>query len=1199
MCKIKAILLAVMAFFAAKGNAQEFFNLTANEVRIDSVLPVFTYTKQLGANFADSTYEVRIVYPEYIEMSKADIKRYKRISNKPLPKLPVVNSYVAVDRKRGVLDVAFVPLVKQGGKYKKLASFKLDIIAKAKTKRAAKATRSGQRYAEHSIMSTGKWAKIRVPETGIYNLTADVIRRAGFSNPDKVKIYGYGGYLQPEVLTADYLAYYDDLKEVPTYIEGGKRLFWAKGSVYFYGPPTNATGTGPGNRVRNTYSDYGYYLITESDDEPAHISGDELLSEAKASGYYYNALYEVDDYAWFHGGRHLFNSQAITAGNQATYTINMPRAAAAQGKDLNMTVKIVLSADAATSASVTLNGEQLCSMSIGNPVQYSSASLATSVTSTSSSEEKLDFTVKNNSGGNLQLDYIWVYRDEAMPIPDLTTSTFPTPEYVYGVTNQDLHSHTAADMIIIIPASQNTREQAERLKTLHEQKDGMTVRIVPADEIFNEFSSGTPDATAYKRYMKMLYDRAATPEEAPKYLLLFGDCAWDNRMQCRDWSSYSPDNFLLSYQSENSLSSTSNYVTDDFFCLLDDDEEIETVNGSSSSSFTGKMDVAVGRIPARNNDEAKIVVDKIESYMNNENPGTWQNTIVIMGDDGDGNSHMEQAENVAKHIESVHPSYDVRRIMWDAYKMEATATGNTYPDVTQQIKNYISEGALIMNYSGHGAPYSISHEKALSYTDLKNSTSKHLPLWVAASCDITPYDSNEENWGEAALFNKNGGAVAFFSAARTVYSSYNKHINYNFMRAVLDTENGKVPIGEAARRGKNSLVEGSSNLDGTSNKLQYALMGDPALCLATPMLTAVLDSIDGKPFTNDSQMLKAGSVVKISGHIENESALAAGFNGLVTTQVQDVKQHIVCNLNPSAVGDSKDLKPFEFDTWQNTIFKGTDRINDGKFSFTFAVPKDINYSDENGRILLYAVSDDNTATASGYDETLVFNGYDNAKTDSIGPSIFCYLNEERFTNGDVVNAAPFFIAQIYDEDGINASGSGIGHDMQLIVDGDMQKTYNLNNYFTYDFGSYQSGTVGFSIPALEAGNHTLTFRAWDVLNNSSVAQLSFRVERGIQPQILDISCTRNPAKTNTQFCIVSDRINTDVDLVIDVFDISGRHLWSHAETSTPSSGTIFIDWDLSMSSGGRLSTGVYLYRVRMRSEGSSYISKAKKLIIIN
>lgn len=1194
-------MLLLAMCMAVAGRAQEFFNLTADEVRIDTLLPVFTYSRPLGPGYADSTYDVRIAYPEFIPMSDADVRRYMRVSDRPLPEMPVVSSYVAVDRKQGVLDVSFVPLVRRGGKYMKLVSFKLDITASAKSRGARAASRAAAasqsaRYAANSVLREGSWAKIRVPSTGIYQITDALVHKAGFTDINKVKVYGYGGHRQPEILTAAYLAATDDLSEVPTCTVDGRRLFFAKGPVYFDGTPGGGTVS---NRIRNPYSDYGYYFLTESDGEPLTESSDELLAEAVASGFYNNALYEVDDYAWFHGGRNLFNSQLITAATPLTHTISMPKSDELREVAGELVVEVAVSADAASVAEVSLNGVKLCDVSTDKLSTYASASVAVKAVTVETKDEELCFTVAHKSGGSIRLDYIWVYRPEAMPVAGLSSGSFPVPDYVCRITNQNHHADGAVDMVIIIPASLNMQEQAERLKTLHEQHDGMSVRIVAADELFNEFSSGTPDATAYRRYMKMLYDRADVIDDAPKYLLLFGDCAWDNRMNSAAWRGSSPDDYLLSYQNENSVSSTENYVTDDFFALLDDEEAIELPGSTSSSRFTGKLDVAVGRIPAANATDAKTAVDKIEAYMSNSNPGDWQNTIVIMGDDGDSNNHMKQAENVAAYIESAHPPYDVRRIMWDAYTMEASSTGNSYPEVAKLIKGYLTSGALIMNYTGHGAAYTLSHEKVLNASDLAGASTKHLPLWVAASCDIMPYDGPEDNFGDAALFNKDGGAVAFFGAARTVYSTQNQYINYNFMREVLDTGGGRTAIGEAVRLSKNSLVDQSSAnsalLDATSNKLQYALLGDPALCLAIPMLEAVVDSIGGRPVDDGTQVLKAGSVVRIAGHIEQDGAPADDFNGLATAVVQDVRQYVVCNMNTSAETST----PFTFYMRQNNIFKGTDTVKDGRFSFTFAVPKDISYSDDTGRILLYAVSDDNSVTAAGCDETLVFNGTEEAGTDSVGPSIFCYLNEESFADGGVVNATPYFVAQLYDEDGVNVSGSGIGHDLQLVIDGDMQKTYNLNDYFTYDFGSYQSGTVGFSIPALDAGSHTLTFRAWDVLNNSSTARLSFRVEQNLQPQLVDISCTRNPATTSTQFRIVCDRINTAMDIVVDVFDISGRHLWSHAETGVYDSNAILVDWDLTMSGGGRLSTGVYLYRVRVSSEGSSYATKAKKLIIFN
>ena len=177
-------------------------------------------------------------------------------------------------------------------------------------------------------------------------------------------------------------------------------------------------------------------------------------------------------------------------------------------------------------------------------------------------------------------------------------------------------------MVIIIPTNQQVVSEAERIKAWHEEHDGLRVRIVPADELYNEFSSGTPDATAYRRYMKMLYDRADTEQDQPRYLLLFGDGAWDNRMLCADWDDYDQDDFLLCFESENSFSHVNCYVSDDFFCLLDDEEVIQ-----ESSSYKGKPDVAVGRYPARTLDQAKVLVDKTLDYAANEFAGPWQNVI--------------------------------------------------------------------------------------------------------------------------------------------------------------------------------------------------------------------------------------------------------------------------------------------------------------------------------------------------------------------------------------------------------------------------------------------------------------------------------------------------------------------------------------------------------------------------------------------
>ena len=1161
----------------AVASAQRFYNLTADEVKIDSLLPYVSYSWPLGENYADSVYEVSIAYPEFLDMDEANVKRYQNITTEVPPELPQVQQYVGVSRKKGTLYAQFTPIVFREGKYQKLVSFQLNVSSYpiALSRRSAS---SDNRYTAHSVLASGEWAKIRISETGFYQLTDALLRKAGFSNPKKVKIYGYGGALQSEKLTGDYLAETDDLKEVPTYTVNGKRLFHAVG-------PVNWSSNTAIARTRNPYSDYGYYYLTESEDEPLTLDSATFCSSYYPTSSDYHDLYEVDDYAWYHGGRNLYTSEALVVGSDRTITLPGIHTTTVQ-------LNVNLSYDSKFTATLLMNGATIGtitgisgltsagSLSDGNAAATQANwtfALPDSVVNSNSNK----LTIRQTSGGDVRLDYVSLLYGTPKPLVDFSSASIPVPEYMYRITNQDLHADSAVDMVIIIPASQQWLSEAQRLQTLHETYDSLRVKIIPADELYNEFSSGTPDANAYRRYMKMLYDKAETEADQPRFLLLFGDGAWDNRMLSSGWRSLSPDDFLLCYESENSFSATKSYVTDDYFCLLDD--------GEGSNVLSDKFDAAVGRLSARTADEAKILVDKIYAYRTNAYAGAWQNTLCFLGDDGDQNRHMKDAEAVVQTVTSLYSCYDIKKIYWDAYTRVTSSTGNSYPDVTRLIKQQLQTGALVMNYSGHGGPTLLSHEAVLRITDFSEASSLRLPLWITASCDVMPFDGLSENIGETAMLNPKGGAIAFYGTTRTVYATYNRPQNQSFMKYVLGSNNGRrLSIGEAAYLAKNDYTSGSTEM--LTNKLQYVLLGDPALVLASPTEKVILDSINGKSIADGIQQLKAGAKVVLKGHLPDN----ADFSGVVTVTVRDIEETVVGKQNDPVETETA----FEFLDRPNTIYNGSDSVVSGEFTFSFVVPKDISYSDKTGLILIYAINNDKTQTAHGENESFVLTGTEDSVNDGVGPSIYCYLNSESFVNGGIVNATPYFYAELTDKDGINVSGGGIGHDLELIIDNDMSMTYNLNSRFQYDFGNYCKGTVGYVLPELTDGSHQLLFRAWDAQNNSSVAELSFVVNTTLKPSLSNVVCTKNPATTSTQFIICHDRTGSEVDVELEVFDTSGRLLWSKSETGIPTDNTYTIDWDLTTGNGSRLKTGVYLYRVLISNNGSSKASLAKKLIIL-
>lgn len=1181
----------VLLLFCLPSHAQEFFNLTAQQVRIDSLLPQFSHAYELGTGYADSVYTFSIDYPEFIDMSEDDVVRYKAITNDaPLPELPVVEQFMGVERRRGTLVASFVPIVFRDGKYQKLVSFKLSRQSEpqpASSRSSMRAAAAKDRHADHSVLASGQWAKISIPETGIYQLTEALVRQAGFKDINKVKIYGYGGAMQPDRLEANYLQMTDDLPEVPTCIVNGRRLFHGVGPVGW----NSASST---TRIRNPYSDYGYYFLTESDDEPLMVDSATFVGAFYPTTNDYHSLYEVDDFAWYHSGRKLYDATPIEAASKRIYELE------AHGSSGRLT--IALTSSGPFVATVTLNDSVIAKLDNQTTVGSGAHDVAVerswtlTLTDVLQARNKIGIQKSADSSAELLLDYIALTQTEPKPLPSLSTATFAAPHFVYRITNQDHHADPQTDMVIIIPTTQKLLAQAQRLKQLHEEGDGMRVTIVPADELYNEFSSGTPDANAYRRYVKMLYDRAESEADMPKHLLLFGDGAWDNRMLSTNWRSYSPDDFLLCYESENSISETNSYVSEDFFCMLDDGE------GANVAS-TDVADISVGRISARSSEQARIVVDKIVNYYNNTYAGDWQNTLVFMGDDGntrsDANLHMKAANNAASEAESTESGYIVKRVMWDAYARVSSSTGMQYPDIERLVKQQMKDGALLFDYSGHGAPYSISHEKVLLLNDFETTTSLRMPLWITASCDIAPFDTHEENIGESAMFNPRGGAVAFLGTTRTVLTNYNEEINTLFTRFVLSSTDGQLnTMGDALRLAKNELklgrdAQGRSIYSGATaiNKLHFVLLGDPALALAAPTKRIVVDSINGQSVQTAVQTVGAGATVTVSGHVVD----ADDFDGVVTMTVRDVEEKIVCRMNDKNIFEDA----FEFVDRPNTIYNGSDSVRHGRFSITFAVPRDISYSEATSLITLYAISNDRKQKAHGENGRLSLNNSNEMADDGTGPSVYCYLNSSSFTNGGSVNTTPYFYAELTDKDGINVAGTGLGHDLELTIDGEQDRTYNLNNYFQYSFGDYRSGTVGYTLPELEEGEHTLLFRAWDVLNNSSIAELKFRVVKGLSPKCFSIECTRNPATTSTSFVLNHDRVGSTMNAILEVFDMSGRHLWSHAENGVPTDNTYTIDWDLTIDSGNRLQTGVYLYRVVIESEGSTVASPAKKLIVLN
>lgn len=1241
---LKRIFLLIVVLYAMTGFAPSLHGregqgliittLDWNELRIDSLLPYYTEVVPLETDYRMHDYSVEITYPEWAPLTADEVRRVERMDVNIGEELQV-SATVSVCRKQGMLDIAFCPIVKRDGRYQKLLSASIAIVPKAKARMVRRApAEQAEQYTRQSVLAEGQWVKIAVTEDGMYRLTRTALKKMGFTNPDNVRLYGHGGHRLSEV--ADPESEYDDLQEVPLYKAGDDTwLFWGNGLVYWSG----------NTRIFNPYATQACYFLTEGN-SPGKMETLTATEEPVDTIYSFidHVLYEKDEYAWFHGGRNLYDGVNYANSNSHTYKLSTQNSLGNE----RLTVAFTAASDEETEVNTTVNGNRLSTMTLSSLGSYEAAKAVTrttdvddygvgdtwtvNISSTSGHDARLDYlalhynrlltpyqgfvaftgndTVPTQfriAASGLQVMRIGEAGSPAVLVPGTQDGTynvavddglrryvafepqydFPQPTVVGTVDNQNLHGLDSLDMVIIVPVSDKLTQQAERLAEAHRQTDGLRVAVVRADRVYNEFSSGTPDATAYRRLMKMLYDRAESDDQMPRYLLLFGDCAWDNRMLSSGWRKYSTDDYLLCFESENSFSDTQCYVMDDYFGLLDD--------GEGAQLTDDKVDLGIGRFPVKNASEAKVMVDKTIRHMTNANAGGWKNIVMVMGDDGDENDHLWMADTIANQTMRLNPEMEVRKVMWDAYTRVSTLTSNTYPDVEKIIKKQMAEGALVMNYVGHAATYVLSHEFVLKLEDFANFSGSNLPLWVTAACDVMPFDGLVENIGETAVLNENGAAVAFYGTARTVFAGQNRYMNQWFMRYLLSTDdNGRrYRVGDAIRLAKNYLIE--SGLELSTNKLHYALLGDPAVTFGAPTNRVVLDSINGRALADTTTMqLKAGEQVRMSGHVANGAGeRLTGFNGMLSARVYDNMETIVCKNNAGVT-----IGPYEFTSREKILFTGQDSVRAGAFSINYVMPIDINFSDEIGRVVFYAINSEGDVEANGYSEDFTVGGISqSADDDTEGPQIYAYLNTEDFENGGRVNSTPYFVAQLHDDNGINYSGSGVGHDLQLVIDEDAAKTYVVNDYYTAEFGDYTRGTVAFSIPALEDGAHSLTFRAWDVLNNTSSTSIDFVVDNTLKPVMLNLTASQNPALVSTNFLISYNMPGTDCDLLIEVFDFAGRRMWSKSMTANSGTGLYSVPWNLTMSGGGRLGAGIYLYRATMYQGNSKKVSKAQKIII--
>lgn len=742
----------------------------------------------------------------------------------------------------------------------------------------------------------------------------------------------------------------------------------------------------------------------------------------------------------------------------------------------------------------------------------------------------------------------------------------PIPEKEEVVSNQNLQGINGAAMLII--SHPDFLTEAERLATHRLSHDGLEVVVVTPQQVYNEYSGGKQDVVALRDFVRDVYLKS---NSNLKYVLLFGRGSYDYKDRA-----LGNTNFVPVYESRNSLSPLETYSSDDFFGFLEEHEGM----WSETSSFNHTLEVGVGRIPVRTVEDAAAIVDKLVEYDTHpKGRGQWKTDLVFVADDGDYNTHQGQANSLAIQAEALNPAMHSKKVYLDLYPQEQKSFGQISPVATNFLYRAFHEGALIINFTGHGSEQLWMQERILDPIFVVTTRNRfQYPFLITATCEFGRIDDPMIiSSAEKLLVRKSAGTIGLVTTSRPVNSSSNFAINSDFYESFLNdnTSKGK-PIGTVFKTTKNR-----GNL-GVSNR-NFSLLGDPSMTIG-PSQTDVV--VTGLTNAQSEATINGLTEYSIKGEIQKSNVLQTGFNGQVDIRIFG---------KPTLLTTKGDENPvFQFSEHINLIYHGSANVASGKFETKFLTSELSEVNQSSGKMILYAVDENNEEAIGSH--PIVVGTSNSVMTDNTPPSISLFINDTTFINGGISNEDPMLIAKLKDNNGFDISGRETRL-MTATLDDDT--TFNVTNYFVNDVGQYKNGTVSFQLFGLAQGPHHIQFSAFDFLGNKSISMVEFVVGEQNQLEISKLGGWPNPFSESANIGFFHNRSGEDLEGRLTILNIHGQPM-RNIEFEAPSSffNTKITVWDGSDENGTKLASGMYILRLSVRSlqDGSKSESFGKLIL---
>jgi hypothetical protein len=754
----------------------------------------------------------------------------------------------------------------------------------------------------------------------------------------------------------------------------------------------------------------------------------------------------------------------------------------------------------------------------------------------------------------------------------MPTSAYPIVNWS-ALPNQNLHAITTADNLIL--TSPIFLEQAQELANYHAAKDDLTSIVVNVNEIYNEFSTGTPDPTSIRDFVRMVYRRSSGQL---KYLTLFGRASFD----FRNLKGYG-QNYVPTYETFEAPQYELSFATDDYFALMDDNEGVNS---------NGHVDIGVGRISVSTVEEAKTILRKIMHYDDlAASHGEWKADLLLFADD-ENPSYVNYSEGIDTMIDSQCPALTRKKLYCGAYPLQNTSSGTVNPGANADLKRAFDQGMLALLYVGHGGVRGLTGESVFANADIAAlGNYDKMPFVYTATCEFTKYDNPLlVSAGEQLFLNPHGGCVALFSACRPTYGPQNNLQTRALVPVLLQRDDNGMSLrfGDIIRLAKSNQL--NFNSQGNQN-IRFLFLGDPLLRFPLPQKDIAVTRINGMVVgDSDNLELHAMSMVTMEGEVRDVNGrLDEGFNGTLWVRFYDQKTKLVVKF----VDDSTRKVYYHKDV----LYQGQVSVTAGKFNVSFQIPKEIKSGEGAPRFSFYAYDSIRGIDAVGEFDELVLGGIDPAMVpDDEGPKITFYWNTPDFENGQVVEHQGVLYADLYDAQGIYHYGYSLGRDIVMSSNLAACNHLVLNDQYEPAMNDFRRGRIILPLNDLEPGTYEFTLKVWDTQDNASEATLWFVVDDNLF--LSQVHNYPNPFNEETRITMTHIGEEGDFDVNIEIFDIMGRSVQHIYKKVYASDGVIEpVVWDGCDYYGSQLRSGIYLYRLTLTDETGYSRTVSQRMVI--